>query len=221
MLKKSRFVMMILAAALVLSACLPATGSDGATIDATQAAQMVEDAVNKALDAQATQNADNVPAATSTLPAPTNTAIPAPATVTPVPTITPIVLAATPTTASSSGSGSTTTWDNSYYCTFNAGKKPAELEVLAPGDSFDIKFTIVNSGTQTWGKGLDLVYYGGPDLTNGGFSATTVELPEMAPGASYTVGPYDAWAPNDSGRQVMTFKLEGGWCLPYIAIQVK
>lgn len=219
MLKNPRFLMIILAAALALSACLPTTGNDGATIDATQAAEMVASAVAQALDAQATQIAANLPAATATELPPTKTPIPAPATATLIPTITPIVLV--PTTVPSSGGGGATTWDNSYYCTFNAGKKPAELEEFARGDSFDIKFTIVNSGTKTWEKGLDVIYYGGPDFTNGAFSATTVELPEMAPGDSYTVGPFDAWAPNESGRQVMTFKLEGGWCLPYIAIQVK
>ena len=40
MKKNIRFAMMIQAATLLLSACFPATDSDGATIDATQAAQI-------------------------------------------------------------------------------------------------------------------------------------------------------------------------------------
>ena len=85
-----RFAMLIAVFALLLSACIPTTGTgtDGGTIDATQAAQMVEDAVNKALDAQATENAAQSSAATATLPPATVTPIPAPATETAIPTVT-------------------------------------------------------------------------------------------------------------------------------------
>ncbi len=221
MLKKSRFVMMILVAALVLSACLPATGSDGATIDATQAAQMVEDAVNKALDAQATQNAAAAPAATATLPPATFTAIPAPATETPVPTVTAIVLAPTATSAPASGGGIYTT--PKQYCTFvNGSLRPKENETFAAGDNFAIKITLVNSGTESWPAKLDFDYYGGTDFTNGG--NTLVELPAIAPGESVQLGPFGAEAPAKSGHYVMTFKVRGLdnlECLPYIAINVK
>ena len=218
-LKKFSFLYIILAAVFLLSACIPTGAADaGTTIDATQAAEMIEEAVAQALDAQATQIAESVPQATATV-APTNTAIPAPATITPAPTITPLVLA--PTASSSGGSGGTTVKTYALACDegVSSSKSPYDLTDFSAGDTFDIRFMIVNTGTDTWAAGYDLTYSGGPDMTNGSF--TTLELPEMKPGASFTVGPYDAWAPNEKGRQVMQFNLQGGFCYPYIAINVK
>jgi hypothetical protein len=216
MFKKTRFAFLIVVAALLLSACFPATTPDGATIDATQAAAMIETAVAQALNAQATQIAANAP---TEPPPPTNTPIPA-ATPTLEPTITPVVLASPTTAAASSGSGGGTTVQTyDFACDPDIGKRPYDLTEFKAGDTFDIKFTILNTGTETWPTGYDLIFNGGVDLTNGGF--TTVQLPSLAPGESHTVGPYDAWAPNTSGRQVMQFKLEGGFCFPYIAITVK
>ena len=220
-LKKFSFLYIILAAVFLLSACIPTGGADiGTTIDATQAAEMIAEAVAQALDAQATQIAETVPLATATV-APTNTAIPAAATNTPAPTITPLVLAPTASSSGSGGSGGSSGATVTYpdACDPDVGKRPYDLSEFKAGDTFDIKFTIVNTGTSTWPAGHDLIYNGGPDMTNGGFA--TVQLPEMKPGASFSVGPYDAWAPNESGRQVMQFKLEGGFCYPYVAIIVK
>ncbi|MBT3338345.1 MAG: hypothetical protein HN855_14710 [Anaerolineae bacterium] len=221
MLKKTRFVMIILAATLLLSACLPATNADGTTIDATQAAAMIETAVSQALNAQATQLAANAAAATPVPALPTNTAIPA-ATATLVPTITPVVLASPTAVVNTGGSGGGTTVQT-YALACDEGvsssKQPYDLTELKAGDSFDIRFTIVNTGTDTWPAGYDLIHTSGTDMVNGGY--TPVQLGEMVPGASHTVGPYDATAPSDSGRQVMGFKLEGGFCFPYIAIIVK
>jgi hypothetical protein len=215
-----RFAMLIATAALLLSACIPTpAGNDGATIDATQAAQMIEDAVNKALDAQATENAANMPAATATLPPATVTAIPAPATETPIPTVTAIVLAPTATVAPASGGGTYTT--PAYYCEYNQGKQPKDNTKLSAGDAFDIKFTIVNRGTATWIAGTDVKYGYNTDLTNGGTSRTEIPV-ALAPGESYVIGPFDAWAPAQSGHYVMGFIVEGvGNCTPYVAIDVK
>ncbi len=219
MFKKTRFAFLIVVAALLLSACFPATTPDGATIDATQAAAMIETAVAQALDAQATQIAANAP--TEPPPA-TNTPIPA-ATPTLEPTITPVVLASPTTAAASSGSGGGTTVQTyDFACDFFIDRRPYDLTEFKSGDTFDIKFTIKNTGTETWPAGYDLVHPGGSgyvDLTNGGFA--TLQLGEMKPGDTYTVGPYDAWAPAESGRTIMNFKLEGGFCYPYIAIMVK
>ncbi len=216
-----RFAMLISAAALLLSACVPTpAANDGATIDATQAAQMVEEAVQKALDGQATQNAANQPAATATLLPATVTPIPAPATETPIPTVTAIVIAPTATTAPASGGGGTYTTPQ-YYCTYNQGKRPKENEVFAAGDSFDIKFTIVNGGTATWPAGIDVKYGYNTDFTNGGTSRMEIPV-ALGPGESYQIGPFDAWAPNQSGHYVMGFIVEGvDNCTPYIAINVK
>jgi len=217
MLKKYRFAYMILAAALLLSACIP-TGTDVATIDATQAAELIETAVAQALEAQATQIAESVPQATATVVVPeaTNTAIPAPATPTPVPTITPLVLA--PTASSGGGGGTVITYPNA--CDPDIQKRPYDNTVFHPGDTFDIKFIIENTGTTTWAAGYDLIYFSGPIMTDGGAPAA-IQLPEMKPGDRFSVGPYDATAPAEKGFQVMTFKLEGGFCWPYVAINVE
>ena len=218
MLKKTHLAYLILAAALLLSACIPTVADDGTTLNATEAAALVETAVAEALNAQATQNAENKPLPTATLAA-TNTAIPAPATVTPVPTITPLVLADTPTAAAGGGGGGTGQVTYPNACDPDIQKRPYDNTVMRKGDPFDIKFIIENTGTTTWDKGKDLVYWSGPDMTNGQFTA--IELPEMAPGDRFQVGPYDATAPNEKGHHVMEFKLEGGFCRPYVAINVE
>ena len=217
--KKYRFAYIVLIAAFLLSACIP-TGSDSATINETQAAQLIESAVAQALNAQATQMAEAASLATATS-VPTNTAIPAEATATLVPTITPLVLAPTATLVPSGGSGGGGTTVKTYAlaCDPDIGKRPYDLTPYSSDDTFDIKFTILNTGTEAWPYAYDLSFNGGPDLTNGGF--TTIQIPILAPGESFTVGPYDAWAPNESGRQVMQFKLQGGFCYPYVAIIVK
>mgnify|MGYP002639801081 CR=1 FL=1 len=219
MKKTIRFAMLIAAAALLLSACIPTTTApDGATIDATQAAQMIEDAVEKALDAQATENAANQPAATATLPPATVTPIPAPATETAIPTVTAIVIPPTATAVPASGGTYTTP---KYYCEFNQGKKPKDNSIFAAGDSFDIKFTIVNKGTATWVAGTDVRYAYNTDLTNGGTSMGELAV-DVAPGESVTIGPFDAWAPAKSGHYVMGFVVDGvDNCTPYVAIDVK
>ncbi|NQU29574.1 MAG: hypothetical protein HQ525_02800 [Anaerolineae bacterium] len=221
MLKKYSFVTMILVAAFLLSACFPAETTEGSTINATQAAELIETAVAQALNAQATQIAASVPQATAT-PIPTNTPAPALPTHTLVPTITPLVLA--PTAAASGGGGgggggggTVVTYPNA--CDPDLGKRPFDNSEYKPGDPFDIKFTIENTGTATWPAGYDLVHFSGPDMTNAGY--TTESLPEMKPGARHSVGPFDATAPAEKGFTVMTFKLQGGFCWPYVAIKVK
>lgn len=143
----------------------------------------------------------------------------------PLPTATPILPTATPfaITPSSSGGGGggggggSSTAKNA--CDPDLGKRPFDNSVFRPGDSFDIKFTIMNTGTSTWPAGYDLVYHSGPFMAPA-FPAL-IELPEMEPGDKFAVGPYDATAPADEGFHVMTFKLQGGFCYPYIAIVVK
>ncbi len=220
--KKFRFTYLILVAVLLLSACVPtSTATDETTFNATEAAQLVETAVAQALDEQAADFATVVAQATPTLDA-TKTAIPAPATLTPPPTITPLVLAdaATSTPASSGGGGS---YKPEYACELvSIQPPPNNSSVFNKGASFDILITIKNSGTATWPAGYDLTYHDSASSTNL-VPGTTIfeELPEVEPGETYTIGAYDGVAPDKKGHYVMTFRLEGEFCWPYVAIDVK
>ena len=150
-----------------------------------------------------------------------------PPTVTPtptqIPTITPVLVTETPVTlvapsggGGGGGGGSSTP---KLSCDPDIRKRPIDNSEYRPGDTFDIKFTIKNTGTATWPAGYDLTYYSGPKLAPA-FPAI-IELPELKPGEMFAVGPYDAFAPAEEGKYVMTFKLQSGFCWPYIAITVR
>lgn len=142
----------------------------------------------------------------------------------PPPTLTPVLATATPfaTTSSSGGSssggggGGTTTYK--YSCDI-IRQRPIDNTEFKRTDTFDVTFAILNNGTATWEAGKDLVLLGNPGgtLIN---PPGTIELPEMKPGDIFTVGPFDAEAPDDPGRYVIDFKLEGGFCYPYVAFYV-
>ena len=87
---------------------------------------------------------------------------------------------------------------------------------MRPKHTFDIKWTIVNTGTKTMIAGLDLHFNSGTQMT----SRTRLELPEMKPGDQFAVD-FDAVAPEKEGTYIMTFIVEGGLCYPYVAIVVE
>ncbi len=223
--KKFRFAYLILVAALLLSACVPtSTAADEKTLNEAEISHLVETAVAQALDEQAADFATVVAQATPTLDA-TETAIPAPATLTPPPTITPLVLVetATSTPASSGGGGGGGSYTPEYACELvNIQPPPNNSSVFSKGGTFDIMITIKNSGTATWPAGYDLTYHNSSSSTNL-VPGTTIfeELPEVSPGETYTIGAYGGVAPDKKGHYVMTFRLEGGFCWPYVAIDVK
>jgi hypothetical protein len=150
---------------------------------------------------------------------PTGTPFPSP-----LPTLTPVLATATPfaTSTSSGGSGSggggggTTTYQ--FSCDI-IRQRPIDNTEFKRTNTFDVTFAILNNGTATWEAGKDLVLLGnpGPTLIN---PPGTIQLPKMEPGDVFTVGPFDAEAPDDPGRYVIDFKLEGGFCYPYVAFYV-
>lgn len=211
-LLKRTIVFFALAIILLLSACVPA--------QPTQNPQDVQNEVATAVALTiAAQNAQTQ-AAQALLPAPTNTMLPtqteaAPLdTATPLPTDTPIVLP-TQAPASSGGGGGGTVVKKDLACN-PFPRKPRDNEIFRPGDEFDIKWTIVNTGTKTMQKGLDVKFNDGTKMT----STNIVELPELKPGDSYVVD-LDAVAPDKEGTYIMTFIVEGGLCYPYTAIIVE
>ena len=140
-----------------------------------------------------------------------------------VPTLTPVLATATPfptSTASggSSGGGGGGTTSFAYSCDI-IRQRPIDNTEFKRTNTFDVTFAILNNGTATWEAGKDLTLLGNPGntLIN---PPGTIELPEMEPGDVFTVGPFDAQAPDDPGHYVIDFKLQGGFCYPYVAFNV-
>lgn len=96
-------------------------------------------------------------------------------------------------------------------------KKPKDNETFNRNQEFDVKFTVTNTGTRPWPKGIDFKYVGGTDLA----SPNRVEIPkELQPGQSYEIV-LDGQAPDKKGFYVMTYFVDGPMCYGYIAINVK
>jgi Ig-like domain-containing protein len=210
-LSTKKILLFTLAMIFLLSACQPALPTQNLGDIANQVATSV--VLTVAAQSALTQAAPSpVPAATNTM-LPTQTEVGALPSPTPVlPTATAIVIV--PPTSVSSGGGGTTT--KPQYACNPFPRTPRDNTIFRPNDSFDIKWTIVNTGTKTMQAGLDLKYDDGPQMT----ATTLVELPELEPGESTTVT-FDAVAPSKEGTYIMTFSVEGSLCFPYTAIIVE
>lgn len=96
-------------------------------------------------------------------------------------------------------------------------KKPRDNESFSKNSDFDVKFTVTNTGTRIWPKGVDFKFVGGTDIAN----PNRVEIPKaLQPGQSYEIV-LDGKAPDKRGHYVMTFFVDGPMCYGYIAINVK
>jgi hypothetical protein len=206
-------VFIAVALILVLAACQPAPPTQSPADIANQVATAVALTV-------AAQNAQTQ-AAQSAVPQATNTTLPTQTPETP-PSATPILPTASPTlivlptsSGGGGGGGGGTTVKPQYACN-PFPRTPADNTIFRPGASFDIKWTIVNTGTKTMRDGLDLKFNSGTKLTE----TTRVELPELKPGDETQVD-FDATAPAKAGTYVMTFIVEGGLCYPYTVIIVE
>jgi hypothetical protein len=206
-MKNSRIRILFTAMAIVfvLAACVPAAQP---TVDPNEVANQVATSVALTVAAQNTQTA---------VARPTDTPIPSP---TLVPTLVPVLPTATPfvvvpPTAVSGGGGGVTTTRPDYACDI-IRRRPFDNTFFRPGDPFDIKWTIVNTGTRNLRAGTDVKYSIGSQMT----SVTMVELPEMEPGDQYEII-LDAIAPATEGHHIMTWVVEGPLCYPYAAIIVE
>lgn len=200
-----------LAMIFVISACAPAQPTQSPDDIANQVATSV--ALTVAAQNAQTQAAQSaVPAATNTtLPTQTEAVVASPTAILPTATNTAIVLP----TSSGGGGGGGVTVKPEYACN-PFPRLPRDNTIFRPGEPFDIKWTIVNTGTKTMVAGLDVKYDDGPELTSTKF----VELPELEPG-DQTVVVMDAVAPEKEGTYIMTFSVEGSLCFPYTAIIVE
>lgn len=201
-----RKLWLVFLAGALMAACAPA--QPGQSPEEIQA--QIGTSVALTVAARDTQTAAAQPAATMTL---TPTSVPFL-----IPSLTPVFPSPTPfviAPPSSGGGGGGTSPQAQYAC--NVVTRPFDNTKYNPGDNFAIKWTIINSGTETWVAGLDLNYFSGPHMAS---PEDTIELPKVKPNESYFVL-LDGTAPNSKGFHVMTWKLQGGWCYPYIAIIVK
>lgn len=209
---KKNFLLSVMAVMVLLAACQPPAAPTQSAIDLENEVATIVALTVAAQNAQTQAAVSPTPEATNTtLPTQTDSAPPTPTLLLPTATPTVIVL---PTSSSGGGGGGTTT-KRDYSCD-TIRRRPFDNTSYRPGDTFDIKWTIVNTGTKTMVAGLDLKYNSGTQMTN----RTRVELPELKPGAEFAVD-FDAVAPNKEGTYIMTFLVEGGLCYPYVAIIVE
>jgi hypothetical protein len=207
-----RILFFTMAVIFLITACAPT--APAATQDPALVQQLIEQSVALTVAAQNAQTLEAqalIPAATKT-PLPTQTEAAPPA----LPTATPVVIVP-PTLAPVTGGGGGVTVKSDLACDI-IHQRPFDNTIFKPNDSFDLKWTILNTGTKTWKAGLDLVYFSGPQMTPS--NAGPIQLPEMKPGDQFDID-LDAQAPAEAGFHVMTWKLEGGFCYPYVAIYVE
>jgi hypothetical protein len=208
--KSIQVVAIMLSFALFIGACQPAVASaqEGSQAQSTQDTQsQINTAVAQTIEAQ-----NQIGTAVALTTEAQFTATPTPTLVT-IPTITPFVVS-TPTNVPSSGGGAAPAKAD-YACDI-IGLRPTAYAEYNHGQDFDIKMTVVNTGTRDWYQGFDLKYTGGAQMT----SVTRVQLPAMAPGDKFEVV-LDANAPTEKGNQTMTWAVDGRICFGYVVIVVK
>lgn len=204
-----------MATVFLLSACgLPAQPTQNASDVTNQIATSV--ALTVAAQNAQTQAVQSPTAqvTNTTLPTQTQEGLPSPTEI--IPTVTPVLIPTTrPSGGGSSSGGGGNVVSTGYACD-SIRRRPLDNTVFKPDKPFDIKWTIVNSGTKTMRAGLDVKFTSGTLMAN----TNRVELPELKPGAQYTVD-FDAVSPHKEGTYVMTFMVEGGLCFPYTVIVVE
>ena len=219
-----KFLLVALVAAALLAACGPAQPGQ------EQVQSLVQTSVAATVQAQNQVGTFVAQTVQAQQPAATTTDTPAPAaTAGPLPTLTPVVpVIPTFTTApiSSGGGGGGGVQKLAYSCD-QVDWRPLDGTQFYPGEHFNVKWTLLNTGTQQWCEGNSCA--GGPDLTytsGTNFLAPLtgpIEVPSLKPGGTYTVGPLSGTAPNKPGTYVMYWKLEdmqNDTCA-YISIVVK
>jgi hypothetical protein len=208
-----RAFFLFMAGIILLAACAPAPAP---TQDPAEIQRQIQESVALTVAAQNALTEQ----AQALIPDPTNTPLPTQTEVVPapiLPTATPfVVVPPTSTSAPVSGGGGAVAPVKLDYDCDSRDRRPFDNTEFHPNGEFDIKWTIVNTGTKSWPAGFDVKYYSGPKMS----PTLIVELPAMAPGDAYEVI-LDAFAPQESGFQVMTYTVEGQLCFPYVAINVK
>lgn len=209
-----RVLFIFVAGMILIAACAPAP-APAPTQDPAEIQNQIQEAVALTVAAQNVQTEQ----ALALIPKPTNTPLPTQTEAVPptpiLPTATPFVVVPPTLTPVPAGGGVVAPVKLDYDCT-TRNERPFDNTVFKPNKEFDIRWTIVNTGTKSWAAGMDVKYYSGPQMS----PTTLVELPAMAPGDTYEVI-LDAFAPAKRGFHVMTYVVEGQLCFPYVAINVE
>ncbi|MDD2923401.1 MAG: NBR1-Ig-like domain-containing protein [Anaerolineales bacterium] len=211
MKKSIRVIIAFVALASLLAACVPAAQQAAAPqVQNTQSLMDTQSEINTAV-AQTIEAQNQV----GTFVAQTMEAQATPTfTVTPfsIPTFTPFAVIPTATSVSSYKPPV----KPDYQCDI-ISRRPRDNMEIGHGQKFDIKWTIVNTGAKTWPAGYDVKYFSGPHMA----TVDIVQIPvEMKPRDQYLIV-MDAFAPQERGRQVMTWTVQGQICYPYVALNVK
>ncbi|MCC6299957.1 MAG: hypothetical protein IT314_11715 [Anaerolineales bacterium] len=201
----------------LVSACLPQPQATSNPVDiANQVATSVALTVSAA---QAQTEAAQPVATNTTLPTQTEAVPPSPTSL--IPSATPFILV--PPTATivigGGGGGGGIVVKPDYDCT-PITNKPRDLTVFKKGNEFDIVWTIVNTGTKTIPAKHDIKYFSGTKLMKDPTDTFREFGVDLKPGDSVKII-IDAIAPAEKGKHVMTWKVEGNMCAPYIAIIVE
>ena len=206
-----RVLFSIMAVIFLLTACAPTQAAP--TQDPALVQQLIQQSVALTVAAQSAQTSEAAAQLPTNTPLPTQTEA---AVVPALPTATPFVIVpptAAPVTGGGGGGG---TYTKPEYACDIIHQRPFDDTTFKPNDTFDVKWTIVNTGTKAWRAGLDLKYLSGPKMTSTG----NIELPAMKPGDQFDIV-LDATAPSEKGTQVMLWVLEGPICYPYVRIIVE
>lgn len=202
----------------LVSACL---SQPQATPNPVDIANQVATSVALTVSAAQAQTEAAQPVATNTtLPTQTEAVPPSPTAL--IPSATPFVIIPSPTTVVSSGGGGgggVVVIQPDYDCT-PVNNKPRDLTVFKKGNEFDIKWTIVNTGKKTIPAKHDIKYFSGTKLMKDPNDTVREFGVDLKPGESVTII-IDAIAPAEKGKHVMTWRVEGDMCYPYIAIVVE
>ena len=232
--RKSLLVTLVLAA--LLSACGLAQPSQ------QQVQSLVQTSVASTMQAQnqvATFVAQTVqanqPAATETQqPVATDTPT-VETTETPLLTATPgLLVSPTSTTAPSSGGGGggyVYVPPQAYSCDPDIDKRPLDSNPpYAPGDHFEIKWTLLNNGADDWDAGYYIQWFSVQttntpqplNLPQISVQTGPIYLPAVKVGHTFVVPTLEGIAPSHPGNWVLTWKLHGfSGCYLYISITVK
>ncbi len=224
---KTKLIVFSLIAILIFAGCTPQNvtpTTDPAVETAvfqamqTQAMEAAQSQITQTTMAQPTATPTEV--ATITLELPTNTALPptnTPLPPTPFPTLAPPT--ATPILATATPSATATRSD--LNCQI-VSSSPANYLVMSPGLDFDGRWTLKNTGSQTWDQAaVDFTYVSGTKFQT---NHDAIDLPASVSNGNTVELIIDMMAPSNAGNYQSTWAFRQGstyFCYVNVNITVK